>query len=56
VIGIEPFSFYSRLLTYPVRLRRRRAALVLMTLLFVSQVANALGFVLEAASRRSRPQ
>lgn len=50
-IGVEPFSFYARLVTYPVRVRRRRATLLLIGLMFVSQVANALGFVLEARSR-----
>jgi GT2 family glycosyltransferase len=46
-LGLEPFAFYGRLLTYPIRAPRHQPALRLMALLFVSQVANALGFALE---------
>ena len=54
-IGLEPFTFYGRLLMYPARTAvRLEAKLLLMTLMFVSQVANALGFVLEAGAHRSR--
>jgi GT2 family glycosyltransferase len=53
-IGVEPFSFYGRLVTYPVRASARRATPWLMTLMFVSQVANALGFVLEAGAHHTR--
>lgn len=53
-IGLEPFSFYRGLLTYPVRAPRRQAALLLMTLMFVSQMANALGFMLETGAAWSR--
>jgi len=50
-IGFEPFSFYGRLVTYPVRAPRHRSALLLMVLMLVSQVATALGFVLEMRRR-----
>jgi GT2 family glycosyltransferase len=50
-IGREPFSFYGRLLTYSARAPRHRSALLLMALMFVSQVANALGFVAEMRRR-----
>jgi len=54
-IGLEPFTFYGRLLMYPTRAAvRREAKLWLMTLMLVSQVANALGFALEASAHRSR--
>ena len=54
-IRLEPFTFYCRLVTYPARTAARRdAKLVLMTLMFVSQVANAMGFVLEVGAERSR--
>jgi len=54
-IGLEPFTFYGRLLMYPARTAGHRGAkLLLITLMFVSQVANALGFVLEAGALRSR--
>jgi glycosyltransferase involved in cell wall biosynthesis len=54
-IGLEPFSFYGRLVMYPARTGERgKAKLLLMTLMLVSQVANALGFVLEAGAHRSR--
>jgi GT2 family glycosyltransferase len=46
-VELEQFSFYRQLLTYPVRARRQQPALALMTLMFVSQMANALGFALE---------
>jgi GT2 family glycosyltransferase len=46
-VELEQFSFYRQLLTYPVRARRQQPAFALMTLMFVSQVANALGFALE---------
>jgi glycosyltransferase involved in cell wall biosynthesis len=53
-IGLEPFTFYGRLLMYPARTAgHREPKLFLMTLMFVSQVANALGFVLEAGAHRS---
>ena len=55
-IGVEPFSFYGRLVTYPARASGRRGTPLLMALMFVSQVANALGFALEAGARRSRNQ
>ena len=55
-IGVEPFSFYARLLTYPLRARRGRKAPLEVSLLIVSQAANALGFALEARVARSRPQ
>jgi GT2 family glycosyltransferase len=55
-IGVEPFSFYAGLLTYPLRAPRRVAVPLTMTLMFVSQMANALGFVVEAGARRLRPQ
>ena len=46
-LGLEPLRFYGRLLTYPMRTARSLRALLLIALLGVSQVANALGFVLE---------
>ena len=49
--GIEPLSFYWRLMTYPVRADRSRSALLLVPLMFVSQVANTLGFALERHER-----
>lgn len=52
-LELEPFSFYRRLVTYPMRAPRHQPAPVLMTLMVVSQVANALGFALEKR-RRSR--
>jgi GT2 family glycosyltransferase len=46
-LGLEPFSFYRRLVTYPLRAQRSHPAPVLMGLLSVAQVANAFGFALE---------
>jgi glycosyltransferase involved in cell wall biosynthesis len=53
-IRLEPFTFYGRLLMYPARAGRSETKLLLMTLMFVSQVANAMGFVLEAGTRPAR--
>jgi GT2 family glycosyltransferase len=54
-IRLEPFTFYGRLLTYPARTAGRGdTKLLLMTLMFVSQVANAMGFVLEAGTCPAR--
>ena len=50
-IGFEPLSFYRRLVTYPVRAPRQRSALLLMALMLVSQMATALGFVIEMRRR-----
>jgi GT2 family glycosyltransferase len=50
-VGIEPLSFYGRLLTYPLRATRPPRAWLLMALLGVSQVANALGYALEMRRR-----
>jgi GT2 family glycosyltransferase len=46
-IYLEPLSFYRRLLTYPLRTRGSGRVPMLMLLLFLSQIANASGFVLE---------
>jgi len=54
-IGLEPFTFYGRLLMYPARTAGRGdAKLLLMMLMFVSQVANAVGFMLEGGAHWPR--
>lgn len=52
----EPLEFYLALLRYPLVHRRGPQAWLLAFLMFVSQVANALGYFWEAAARMlSRP-
>lgn len=48
---IEPWSFYTRLVTYPLASGLGPRALPLMALLGLSQVANVLGFVSERYRR-----
>ncbi len=45
--GFEPLAFYGRLVTYPLRVHQPPAALKLMLLMGVCQVANTVGFVFE---------
>ena len=45
--GLEPLRFYRRLLTYPLRTTRLSRAALLIALLGISQVANAIGFLME---------
>ncbi|PSB12473.1 glycosyl transferase [filamentous cyanobacterium CCP1] len=46
-IKVEPLTFYSRLLLYPFGRSTSQSALLLSSLLFLSQVANVLGFFKE---------
>jgi len=46
-VRVEPLPFYTNLLAYPFVRHRGRRAWVLATLLALSQVANAAGFVAE---------
>ncbi|MBE9178309.1 glycosyltransferase [Oculatella sp. LEGE 06141] len=46
-VKIEPFSFYTRLLTYPFSQRSPQPSVLVAALLFLSQVANVSGFVWE---------
>jgi GT2 family glycosyltransferase len=51
-IRVEPLSFYCKLLAYPLlHSVPQLAAILLATLLFVSQVANAAGFFWERLKR-----
>ncbi len=50
-LGIEPLSFYWRLVTYPLRAAAPRKSALLMGLMWLSQVANTLGFVSEKYRR-----
>jgi GT2 family glycosyltransferase len=50
----EPFSFYFRLLSFPMSRGHGWRALPLASLLWISQVANALGFFSEAAMQSLR--
>jgi len=43
-IKVEPLAFYSNLLTYPLQKKPLVPAILLSGLLFLSQVANAVGF------------
>lgn len=52
-LGIEPLSFYWRLVTYPIRLGVPSRVTALVGLLCLSQVANTLGFA--AAKYRRQP-
>lgn len=54
-IRLEPHSFYWRLLTYPLRCARWPRAIVLATLVIVSQVASTLGFLAERFSNSKAP-
>ncbi len=44
-IKVEPLPFYGNLLTYPFVSKTEQSKLFLSSLLFISQVANVLGFV-----------
>jgi glycosyltransferase involved in cell wall biosynthesis len=46
-IQVEPFRFYFNLLAYPFLKPSSQASILLSGLLFISQVANVLGFFLE---------
>jgi glycosyltransferase involved in cell wall biosynthesis len=46
-VKVEPLEFYWRLLTYPVTRQPQLQGLLLSGLLFVSQVANVVGFFWE---------
>lgn len=47
-IKVEPLSFYFNLLTYPFVQKSSQPPLLLTVLLFLSQLANTVGFFLEA--------
>lgn len=47
---VEPLNFYWSLITFPLSKRSNHSSVTLMTLLFLSQVANALGFFKERFS------
>lgn len=47
-IKVEPLSFYFNLLTYPFVQTSSQSPLLLTVLLFLSQLANTVGFFLEA--------
>jgi glycosyltransferase involved in cell wall biosynthesis len=60
-LGVEPLTFYRRLVTYPLRVDSPHRAVPLMGLMLLSQVANTIGFLSEryrrqvpAAARLSR--
>jgi glycosyltransferase involved in cell wall biosynthesis len=46
-IKVEPFTFYFQLLTYPFRQPSAQPPILLASLLFLSQVANVVGFFWE---------
>jgi glycosyltransferase involved in cell wall biosynthesis len=54
-VAIEPWAFYLNLLRYPFTQERPLQAVSLSALLFLSQCANALGFVWEQAAGRNPP-
>ncbi|MGK7943074.1 MAG: glycosyltransferase family 2 protein, partial [Microcystaceae cyanobacterium] len=43
-VKVEPFSFYKNLLIYPLKVGQQQGKIFLCSLLFLSQVANVLGF------------
>ena len=47
-LAVEPLGFYRDLLLYPLRHRPLPSAAVLALLITLSQIANALGFVVAA--------
>lgn len=51
-IKVEPLTFYWNLLTYPFIQRSTQSPLLLSMLLFVSQIANVCGFLLERWQQR----
>lgn len=53
---LEPFHFYWNLLRHPFAEKPTREAILLTSLLFLSQLANALGFFQELALSRLRHQ
>lgn len=53
---IEPFSFYWRLLIFPFKKTTFAKAILLSSMLSISQVANFIGFVLEKFSYKKQSQ
>lgn len=53
-IKVEPLSFYWHLLTFPFSQGKLWSALPLSLLLFISQVANVVGFFWELSSDRQK--
>jgi GT2 family glycosyltransferase len=51
-IQVEPLAFYLRLLSYPFSRIGKQPAIRLSVLIFLSQVANALGFSSKRMKRR----
>ncbi|WP_416670035.1 glycosyltransferase family 2 protein [Egbenema bharatensis] len=53
-LKVEPFAFYSSLLTYPFGRSSGQPALLLALLLFLSQLANVLGFFKERSHQPNK--
>jgi GT2 family glycosyltransferase len=53
-IKVEPFAFYWHLLAFPFARVKPWSALPLSLLLFISQVANVMGFLWELSSDRQK--
>lgn len=51
---IEPLSFYSNLLGYPFSSERKESASLFSALLFITQIANAAGFLWEWMKQKSK--
>lgn len=49
--GLEPLSFYLKLLRYPLFHSRNQPALLIATLCMISQMANAVGYLRERIRR-----
>ncbi|WP_088430444.1 glycosyltransferase family 2 protein [Halomicronema hongdechloris] len=54
-MGVEPLSFYTRLLTYPLSRELSWRAGLIAGLLFLSQVANVAGFFWERRHQQASP-
>jgi GT2 family glycosyltransferase len=51
---IEPLSFYSNMLGHPFSSKRKESAFLFSALLFITQIANAAGFLWEWVKQKSK--